>query len=82
VDKLGGQPVASFFMWLLVDMKVRRFILQEYDNRPMPGWRSVDGTVCNTREEAEALLKEFKEGRGYSIYGINKFRIEEYMGDS
>ncbi|POZ49821.1 hypothetical protein AADEFJLK_04436 [Methylovulum psychrotolerans] len=63
-------------------MKVRRFILQEYDNRPVPGWRGVDGTVRNTNEEAEALLKEFKEGRGYSPYGTNEFRIEEFMENS
>lgn len=63
-------------------MTVRRFILQEYDNRPMPGFRSIDGTVRNTREEAETLLKEFKEKRGYSLYGTNKFRIEEFMENS
>ncbi len=59
-------------------MKHRRFILQEYDNHPMPGWRNLDGTVRDTRGEAETLLKEFESGKGYSSFGTKRFRIEEF----
>ncbi len=60
-------------------MKVRKYILQEYDNHPFPGWRGLDGTVRRSREEAEKLLKEFRDGKGYSPYGTGQFRIEEYL---
>lgn len=62
-------------------MKHRQYILQEYDNHPIPGWRDLDGTVRHTRDEAETLLKEFESGKGYSMFGTKRFRIEEFEED-
>jgi hypothetical protein len=59
-------------------MKIRKYILQEYDNHPIPGWRNIDGTVRLSRPEAETVLKMFREGEGYSSHGTGEFRIEEY----
>lgn len=44
-------------------MKHRRFILQEYDKHPVPGWHNLDGTIRYTRCEAKTLLKEFDSGK-------------------
>ena len=56
-----------------------RYILREFDNHSFPpDWRDVDGTVRYTREQAEALLREFQEGEGYSPYKTGRFRIHEF----
>lgn len=54
------------------------YILQEYDNNPFPGWRDLDGTVRYSREQAEAQLREFRDGKGYSPFKTGEFRIREY----
>lgn len=57
---------------------MRRYIIQEYDNHPMPGWRDLDGTVRDTKAEAKILLDEFRDGEGYSSYGTGEYKIESF----
>jgi hypothetical protein len=63
----------------MLQMKEKKYILQEYDNHRIPGWRDLDGTVRASRGEAESLLKDFREGKGYSLYKTGEFRIEEFL---
>ena len=58
--------------------KVRKYILQEWDNHLFPGWRELDGTVRHTFEEAKKVLREYENEERNSWYGTQKYKILEY----